>query len=285
MQSETLRGCITLSIDKFLFSRFLLASLQLKYILGEKDKNDMREAMKELPSTLDDAYEDIFQKIEKQTLRSAVTAKRTLSWCYYSRRPLHVDELGHALVVEYDDCDLRGEGKSVTTILDCCLSFVTHDQYTGEVRFIHPSVQRWFDCEPQNQKLLGHEYLARVCLTYLNFNVFDTIDLANLPPWYRVYDSRAAVAKYLGPFPFYRYAVQFWSDHTREVEQARTVQNAALLLLEADNRRTLALRIVSYISRTGDVILGQTALHAGAACGLVAICQLLVNGLVRDSIR
>src|SRR5271170_4262482 len=285
MQSETLRGCITLSIDKFLFSRFLLASLQLKYILGEKDKNDMREAMKELPSTLDDAYEDIFQRIEKQTLRSVVTAKRTLSWCYYSRRPLHVDELGHALVVEYDDCDLRGEGKSVTTILDCCLSFVTHDQYTGEVRFIHPSVQRWFDNEPQNQKLLGHEYLARVCLTYLNFNVFDTIDLANLPPWYNmVYGPGDAVAKYLGSYPFYRYAVQFWSDHTREVEQAQTVQNATLLLLEADNRRTLALRIASYISRTGDVS-GQTALHTAAACGLGAICQLLVNGLVRDSIR
>jgi len=262
----------------------------VKYILGEKDKNDMREAMKELPSTLDDAYEHIFQMIEKQTPRSVLTAKRTLSWCYYSRRPLHVDELGQALVVEYDDRDLRSEGKSVTTIVDCCLSFVTHDQHTGEVRFIHPSVQRWFDCEPQNQKLLGHEYLARVCLTYLNFNVFDAIDLANLPPRrYRDFDPGAAVAKYLGSYPLYRYAAQFWSDHTREVEEVRTVQNAALLLLETDNRRNLALRILSYISETGGVSgdrsgSGQTALHVAAACGLVAICQLLVNGLVRDSI-
>jgi hypothetical protein len=101
---------------------------------------------------------------------------------------------------------------------------------------------------------------------------------------YMADDPGAAVAKYLGSYPFYQYAVQFWSDHTREVEQARAVQNAALLLLEADNRRTLALRFLSYISGTDHYVLGQKALHAAAACGLVAICQLLVNGLVRDSI-
>ena len=243
----------------------------------------MREALKELPSTLDDAYEDIFQRIEKQTPRSVRTAIRTLSWCYYSRRPLYVDELGHALAVEIGDTTLRGEGKSGTAIVDCCLSFVTHDQCTGHVRFMHPSVQRWFEREPQNQKLLGHEYLAGICLTYLNFDVFDAIDAANLPPWYTVDDSRDAVARYLGPYPLYQYAAEFWGDHTRETEQSPTIQNAARLFLEANNRRILMLRIKAYCLRQGDVY-GQTALHVAAACGLVGLCKFFVSGFVRDCI-
>src|SRR5271154_2675559 len=168
-----LKECITISIDKTLRFRFLLASLQLQHVLRAKGDDSMRKALNERPSTPDKAFENILRRIEEQERHSATTAIRTLTWCYYSRRPLKMDELCQALVVEDGHPSLESNGKSATSVVDSCLSFVTHDRSTEEVRFIHPSVQRWFNREPQNQKLLACDYLAKTCLTYLNFNVFD----------------------------------------------------------------------------------------------------------------
>jgi len=86
-----------------------------------------------------------------------------------------------------------------------------NDQSTGGVRFIHPSVQRWFKGEPQNQKLLTHDYLAKTCLTYLNFDVFDAFDV---PIDY----SMSAIIEAMS-YPFLRYAARFWGDHAREAPE------------------------------------------------------------------
>ena len=110
----------------------------------------MREALNELPSTPDEAFENILRRIEQQDHCAAATAKRTLTWCYYSRRPLQMDELRQTLVVEDDHKSLKTKGKSATSIVDSCLSFVAHNQSTGEVRFIHPSVQRAVNRKTRN---------------------------------------------------------------------------------------------------------------------------------------
>jgi hypothetical protein len=269
------KECITFSTDETLPFRFLLASLQLQHVLRAKGEDNMREALNELPSTPDEAFENILRRIEEQERHSATTAIRTLTWCYYSRRPLKMDELCQALVVEDDHHSLKSNGKSATSIVDSCLSFVTHDQSTGEVRFIHPSVQRWFNREPQNQKLLARDYLAKTCLTYLKFDVFDV-------PIYvsRGLSRRDLMAQYVGPYPFYRYAAQFWGDHTRETEQEPAVQRATFAFLEADNRRTIMLQTAAVLDRIR-YTPGQRELHVAASNGLAAVCLKLVNGDVK----
>src|SRR5271154_5332688 len=170
---ETLRECITISNDRSLPPRFLLASLQLQHVLRAKGKRNMKAALGTIPSTTDAAFENILERIEQQELGSKVTALRALTWCYYARRPLRVAQICDALSVEDGDNAQRDNEISVGNIVDCCLSFTTHDLNTGEVRLIHPSVQRWFDHQPQHQKLFPQSYLAKTCLTYLNFDVFD----------------------------------------------------------------------------------------------------------------
>jgi len=235
----------------------------------------MRKALNELPSTPDEAFENILRRIEQQDHRAATTAKRTLTWCYYSRRPLKMDELCQALVVEDGHPSLESNGKSATSVVDSCLSFVTHDQSTGEVRFIHPSVQRWFKREPQNQKLLAPDYLAKTCLTYLNFNVFDVpIDVS------RVLRGEDLKAQYTDPYPFYGYAAQFWGDHTRETEQEPAVQRASFEFLESENRRNFMVKIAALLKNEG-YTSGQTVLRVAASNGLAAVCLKLVNGDVK----
>jgi len=132
-----------------------------------------------LPTTLDAAFGTILKRIEGQEIGSATTGLRTLTWVYYSRRPLFMKELCEALLVEDDDSNPRDDVISPITTIDCCLSLVTLSGQTEEVCFIHPSVQRWLDDEPQHGKLLSECYLAKTCLTYLNFDVFNKTSLDN----------------------------------------------------------------------------------------------------------
>src|SRR5271154_4503669 len=192
------------SMDGSLQSRFLLAFLQLQHVLRETGKGNMREALKTIPSTTDEAFDKILDRIEAHGPSSAKMALRTLTWCYYARRPLKMEELCEALVVEDGDHELRRNENSPTSIVKGCLSFITHDQSTGEVRFVHPSIQRWFKEERQNQKLLPPDYLAKTCLTYLNFDVFDVPngDSKEIEPG-------ALIGQYNVPYRFYRYATEF----------------------------------------------------------------------------
>jgi hypothetical protein len=202
----------------------------------------MKAALNTIPSTTDAAFENILERIEQQEIGSKITALRALTWCYYARRPLQVAELCQALFVEDGDIAQRDNEISVGNIIDCCLSFTTHDLSTGEVRLIHPSVQRWFDHEPQHQKLLPHSYLAKSCLTYLNFDIFDAplidpVTSEELDSYDAIFTAEMdPIEHHLTLYPFYRYAATFWATHTKDTELDPTVQKAAFAL---SRRRTV----------------------------------------------
>jgi len=111
------KECIALSTDETLLFRFLLASLQLQHVLRAKGDDNMREALNELPSTPDEAFENILRRIEDQERHSATTGIRTLTWCYYSRRPLKMEELCQALVVEDGCSSMKSNVKVLPALL------------------------------------------------------------------------------------------------------------------------------------------------------------------------
>jgi hypothetical protein len=134
----------------------------------------MRNALDKVPLTTDKAFEGILKRIEEQEEGTKNTAYRALTWCYYALRPLRIFELCRFLAIEDELHERNTDRDDPSSIIDCCMSFITYNpgrihqgQSTSEVRFIHPSVQRWFEREPQHQKLLCHAYLAETCLTYL----------------------------------------------------------------------------------------------------------------------
>src|SRR5271170_2014954 len=263
-QSEMARECITALIDKSSFSRFLLAKLQIQYVLRAKGERPMKAALTTIPKSTDAAFKNILERIEQQDTNTKKMAYRALTWCYYARRPLWMNELQAVIVVEEGDSEVREE-ENPTTIVDCCLSFIAYDSATGIVGFVHPSVQRWFADEPQKQSLLQCNYLAKTCLTYLNFDVFEaSIDLPTDDDEL-IYDEEGLtdddkrVAEYVKPYPCYRYVAQFWGDHTRAVEEESTVQNMALVFLATENRRILMLRSTG-IGENECCTPGQTAL-------------------------
>jgi len=254
---------MTFPLDACLQASFLLAFLQLQHVLRETGEGNMKRALETMPETTDDAFDKILKRIEANSGSSSrKTALRTLTWCYYAKRALKMEELREALVIEDGDNELRRNENSSTSIVECCLSFVTLDQLTGEVRFVHPSVQRWFEIEP-HRKLLPPDYVAKACLTYLKFDVFDVPISESM----RISPDKSAL--------FYQYAARFWSDHTREVQQEPTIQAASLAFLEAEICRDLMLRTNARV-QAEEYHGGHSSLHVAASRGLDALCHLLL---------
>jgi hypothetical protein len=227
----------------------------------------MRQALNTIPLTPEQAFKTILARIEEQGPGAATTAIRTLSWVYFARRPLEPEELREALVVEELDNELRDPDISINNILDCCLSFVMHDVSANRISFIHPSVQRWFDEEPQRATLLTENYFAKTCLRYLRLAEFHDEDLPDICHTWNHH-------------PFYRYACCFWGDHVANVEDDSEVQIAAFDLLKSTNQRDLMVRLSDW-ERLRIRSSRSTALHIIAANGLVGLCYILLGPRIR----
>src|SRR5437879_6734980 len=90
-------------------------------------------------------------------------------WVSHSERPLHVDELRHALGVEEGSLDLNIENiPAIDTLLSCSLGLVNVEKSSSTVRLVHYTLQEYLSHNP-DLFLKPHSVIAEVCLTFLNF--------------------------------------------------------------------------------------------------------------------
>ena len=246
------RGTYLLATIVALPFRFLLASLQLEHVLRAKGNRNLRNALETMPSTTDKAFEGILERIERQEPGTANTAFRALTWCYYASRPLNIIELCDYLAVEDEQPNENNDRDSLSSVIDCCMSFITYNpgELYSKVRFIHPSVQRWFEREPQHQNLLSHAYLAVTCLTYL------TLHIPGFPDW-----------------PFNAYAAVNWDYHTRKTEHEPAVQKAAFMFLREIHDQKCWHKLPQYVLMRE----GFSILHFLASNGFATLCKILLN--------
>jgi len=136
-------------------------------------------------------------------------ARRALSWVYFAKRPLRMEELQEALAVNLiwdieeadEDCrDLdRDDIEKPQTIIESCGSLISWDRSTNVVGFSHYTVSEFFAVHVDGN-IESETYIARTCLTYLCFEVFDKGPCGREELEERVNRYRLApyVAKYFG---------------------------------------------------------------------------------------
>lgn len=130
----------------------------------------MVKALQSLPTRPIEVIERILDSLKSLGKGSAVIAERVFTWIYYARRPLRMDELRHAVSIEEEDNSLQQDiitDRSAVNILRCCQGLVRHNKVTGFVECIHHTVRDYLA-----KYVLPELYVARVCLTYLNFSRF-----------------------------------------------------------------------------------------------------------------
>ncbi|KAB5560309.1 ankyrin repeat-containing domain protein [Coniochaeta sp. 2T2.1] len=119
-------------------------------------------------------------------------------------RPLTTGELLHALSVESGDTDLCEAALPDTELLlGSSAGLIRADKQTGIVGLVHKTLHEYFKMRPDQLLSWPEREMARVCLTYLTFDEF------NSGPC----DVEEGLDRRLHNYRFFDYASHHWGSH------------------------------------------------------------------------
>lgn len=242
------------------------------------------KSLSTLPSTVDEAYNDIMRRVENDKPARNKLALRTLSWIFHTSnakdaRPLRMEELCELLVTEEGDDDLQPPQlrSSPGDILDACRSLVIQDNDGGTLRFAHLTVDDYLQKCPLLKPISD---LAMICLTYLSFVEFEKgrcTDCEALKERLEQYKAAGFIAR-------------FWGHFAREAEQSIKLQEGVMKLLSSEKKTNsmLQIRAISLEGLPDDegwekfqqALDGQTFLHVLAKMGLGGMLKQLLDGAI-----
>ncbi|KAJ7028851.1 hypothetical protein C8F04DRAFT_1398720 [Mycena alexandri] len=150
---------------------FLLAKLHMDSLSTKGTVKSVREALKALPKTLNDRYDDAMRRIKEQNEDSRNIANSTLAWVANTKRRLTALELQTALAIEPGTKALDKDNMlDIDTILSACAGLVIVDEQISVVRLVHYTTQEYLDSiQPQQFPDVQTEITCSL-LTYLAFD-------------------------------------------------------------------------------------------------------------------
>ena len=158
--------------------RFLWVQLQLKVISDQVSDYGIEETLRNIPEDIYDTYERILDKIDKQPPPQRDLARKALLFVAYSRRPVNIDVLAHAIAAQDHTQSLDSLRSSISTkeiILHVCGNLLTTDNtYAQHVCFVHFSVHEYLTSPRSKfihalslEKEMAHREIARMCMIFL----------------------------------------------------------------------------------------------------------------------
>jgi hypothetical protein len=150
----------------------LLVKLQLDQILRFRGPRDQLKAFKNVQMSISSLYDDTLARFEQNGEDKAL-AMTIFSWLLRAKRPLRMDELREALVVEEGDHHLERDFMvDSDDVLNVCKGLIEFDASSGLVRFAHFTMEEYIKGNLQDF-LPPAVHLAKTCLTYLTMDDFD----------------------------------------------------------------------------------------------------------------
>jgi len=179
----------------------LLVKFQLDYVLDFAEPSDAIECLNALPTDMESAYKLVLDRIETKRRPTVV---KILSWLFHARRLLLQDEMREAIAVRLGRENLPKPLVSRDALIIYCQGLVTVDEGTDIVRFSHFTVKEFLSAHYRHQ-LHPRVNVAQICLTYLNFTVFEKGPCTTEEE----YISRCH------DFRFSEYAAKFWGEYVQ----------------------------------------------------------------------
>ena len=263
------------------------------------DLRQLRDALASLPKTLDDTYARILAGIEKQHKAYSI---RILQILTYSERPLALDELVDAVVVDpYEKPSFEPElrmprpldlGRTCSSLISIFEvrpkdSERTAKDHRFEVQLAHFSVQAYLQSDRvmEDFKSSLNEFHARktitsVCLAYILQVDAQEVD-SNKDAFSIAYRFRGRPSE--DEYPFLKYCASYWMQHAEHVISGGSLQNKVLDFLT--NEKT-AFDICLSLAKDGarDRTYPQIPLYYASCWGLINIARLLIeNGANLDA--
>ncbi|KAF8539839.1 hypothetical protein BDD12DRAFT_805016 [Trichophaea hybrida] len=185
----------------------------------------LQKTIEESSTDLDTLYDDIFRQINQRS----EYAQKLVVWVVYGKRPLTLRELEAALATQMDSENEESTKDHKTALtsksLASALGVILESTAEGFVRLIHQSAKDFII----NRNLLVNSsfgtnidpnvYIAKVCMTYLNFDDFK--------PGHS--NDKQKIDAFKCSHPFLDYAARHWYSHIRDKSE---VEHCLDLLLQ-----------------------------------------------------
>jgi ankyrin repeat protein len=235
----------------------------------------MKAALDTLPTDLPNAYNEILDRIRKDGEAEQLVLK-ILSWLFYAKRPLKMDELQEALVVELGDTRLQREYfLEGAFIVEECKGLISYDLASGIVKFAHYTVKNFLG----STKLMNHLTeidLAKTLLTYVSFDIFKQGPYLDIN-----YEMNPQLRLITEQYKFSDYAARFWIFYiVGKGESDAVIQD---LLFDSFQSPTRIDSVCQLAFKRWPVPSGYTFLHLAARYGLTLICKALIDSRSRTS--
>lgn len=261
--------------------------LQVEELNNAVGTTNIKNILKHLPRSLDEFHDKALSRISNFEKNSRREAFDILSWIYYAKRPLRMNELLAAVsrVDVVKDSSMGSEEHLPYNIEKLCEGLAEYDTDSGIVGFTHSTVQEFFKnrlcsvaAKPDpcfTDNFLSNVDSAMVCLNCIGSVDFRECKPSNLLEGYEgYYDYLTAL---LQQTTFLRYSVRFWSHHVREAEQSEAVQQAFFHVFASKNTR-IGIHEVKEITRSkiGSFFIpaNYSLLHFAAENGLGKIVEI-----------
>ena len=238
---------------------------------------DVLTTLSDLPATLNETYARILQRVPQTDVPLAYEA---LTWLAFSTRPLRLQVLSEAMVIQEsdryldDDCRLSNPSDA----LDICVGLAQVDD--GHVTLAHDSIRSfltssWIRTSPVAHFALdsadANRRILRKCLSYLGFNDFAQGHVT----------SEGELAARLEQYPLLEYAAAFWPEHL--VADPPEPQDETLILdffaTKANPRGGCFGSWVQFLLMSLDIeaIQGTEPLYYAASYNMVPILKILLK--------
>lgn len=155
--------------------RFLLASLQMDLLRGHNNLRKVRAAMDTLSPDVYETYHATMQRIKSRGPQDYELARKALSYIFCAKRPLDIEELRHALGIEVEDSMLDEDAlPDKDILLEVSIGLIRIDEQSGIIGLVHHTLHEFFAQYPEQLVPDPDGELARLCLTYLSFDNFES---------------------------------------------------------------------------------------------------------------
>lgn len=222
----------------------------------------MRESLSpHPPNQVNVFYEKIIDQITRLSEKNRIRAFRALSWVLLAVRPLTMNELREAVLIESGNTEINtAVMKEITDdiIIRWCRSLLVYEPSSNIVRFNHMTVKEFLESSASkfNEYRLFPKDLARSCLTYLGSKEFETLC-----------EGDESLLIRMTKYKFAKYAGDFWGVHTKdEIQNDDKIQRLILKDFGVRARRQAIYQFTK-----------QSVLHITARYGLAKICALLLD--------
>jgi hypothetical protein len=180
----------------------------------------IRNALKSLPKTLDESYDRILLAIQSEEEKDHI--RRTLQFIIFAIRPMTMEEIAEAVVVEDGSTALDPDDrfhtpehlvKNVRSLLTTTGGYLGLSHYSVQEYLLSPRISEgpasYFAMTKSNADM----EIGRICLTYLAYDDF------NAGP----YEPDVNFELRFIDYPFLEYAANNWFIHSREGQAQNSI--------------------------------------------------------------